>query len=290
MVPAEALFVQYTINLINAVCAKRITTFHTNMKLPALFSLVFLLFFMMMPPVPISAQEVDDERAREIFEELDERRRAIVYETSTMEMVIIDRRGRERNRSMKMYTFSEEGVSKTLTVFESPADVRGTGLLNLNENGSETQLLYLPAVGRVQTVSGSQRSERFLGSDFTFEDLGSQNPDNFEFELVEETDEEFKLKAVPINESQYAYIHFYIDAEKFALTRAEYFNSSDEQVRELTASEYQQVRDNIWRPDRMVMRDLEAERRTELRWKDRTFDEPIPDRYFTERHLQRGVQ
>ncbi|MCH8556598.1 MAG: outer membrane lipoprotein-sorting protein [Balneolia bacterium] len=255
--------------------------------------LLFIFPFLVMSfAADLQAQspETDDERAREIFEKLDERRSAITYETSTLEMRIIDSRERVRNRSMRMYSFDDGTNSKSLTVFESPADVRGTGLLNLNENGSETQLLYLPAVGRIQTVSGSQRNERFLGSDFTFEDLGNQNPDNFEFELLEETDEKITLKATPNEESQYAYIHFIIDAERLVLLQADYFNSSDERIKELTASEYQHIRDDVWRPDLMVMRDLKAERRTELRWNERTFDETIPDRYFTERHLQRGLQ
>ncbi len=256
------------------------------------FFAFFFASLLLIPAPALHAQSPDteDERAREIFEKLDERRTAITYETSTLEMKIIDSRERVRTRTMRTYSFSEDEATKSLTVFESPADVRGTGLLNLNEGGNETQLLYLPAIGRVQTVSGSQRTERFLGSDFTFEDLGNQNPEDFEFELVNETEEKITLKATPLEDSQYAYIHFFIDAGKLVLLRAEYFNSSDVQIKELTASEYQHIRDEIWRPDVMIMRDLKADRRTELRWNERTFDEAIPDRYFTERHLQRGLQ
>ncbi|MFW6348264.1 MAG: outer membrane lipoprotein-sorting protein [Cyclonatronaceae bacterium] len=258
---------------------------------------------MMMPAMPATGleghhtarlqaapQQSEDERAREIFEELDARRDAITYETSTMEMRIIDDRDRERRREMKSYTYEEGDVSKSLTVFEAPADVRGTGLLTVGEGDEEVQRLYLPAVGQVQTVSGSQRSDRFMGSDFTFEDLGNQNPDNFEFELLEEDEEQVKLLATPTDDSQYAYIHFYIDAERLVLEKADYFNEDDERIKELTASDYENVRDDIWRPGTMVMRDLQAERRTELRWTDRVFDDPIPERYFTERQLRRGLQ
>lgn len=235
-------------------------------------------------------QQHDDARAREIFEELDARRDAITYETSTMEMLIIDDRDRERRREMKSYTYNEGEVSKSLTVFEAPADVRGTGLLNIEEGDEEVQRLYLPAVGRIQTVSGSQRSDRFMGSDFTFEDLGNQNPDEFDFELLQEDEEEIKLLATPQDDSQYAYIHFYIDAERLVLRQADYFNEEDERIKELTARDYENVRDNIWRPNTMIMRDLKAERRTELRWTDRSFDEPIPERHFTERQLRRGLR
>lgn len=258
---------------------------------------------MMLPALPATGQEGhhpavlqatpqqnDEARAREIFEELDARRDAITYETSTMEMLIIDDRDRERRREMKSYTYNEGEVSKSLTVFEAPADVRGTGLLNIEQGDEEVQRLYLPAVGRIQTVSGSQRSDRFMGSDFTFEDLGNQNPDEFDFELLEEGEEQVKLLATPKDDSQYAYIHFYIDAERLVLRQADYFNEDDERIKELTARDYENVRDNIWRPNTMIMRDLGAERRTELRWTDRSFDEPIPERYFTERQLRRGLR
>ncbi|AXI99692.1 outer membrane lipoprotein-sorting protein [Cyclonatronum proteinivorum] len=232
----------------------------------------------------------EEDRARALFEDFDERRRAITYETSLMEMRIIDRRERVRSRSMRTWSYSGAEASRSLTQFEAPADVRGTGLLTLEENGSEQQLLYLPAVGRVQTVSGSQRTERFLGSDFTFEDLGNQNPDDFDFEILTDTETELKIKAVPKSESQYAWIHFHLDPQKMVLNRADYFNDRGEQFKKLTASDYQEVREGVWRPGTMIMRDLEANRRTEIRWKERVFDEPIPSRFFTERHLQRGVQ
>jgi len=231
-----------------------------------------------------------NDRAEEIFREFDERRRAVTYEISTLEMLIIDSRERVRTREMRMYSLNKRGESKSLTIFNTPADVRGTGFLNLSSNGTEVQYLYLPALGRVQTITGSRRSDRFMGSDFTFEDLGNVNADDYEVEILEETDGKIKINAVPRTESQYGFIHFYIDSEKYVLVQADYFNNSGTRIKELTADNYEEVQADIWRPDVMIMRDLEANRRTELRWRNRTFNEPIPDRYFTERHLTRGVQ
>ncbi|MCH8567468.1 MAG: outer membrane lipoprotein-sorting protein [Balneolales bacterium] len=257
--------------------------------------LLFTAFFLIPATSSITlaglaVQDEDNDRAREVFEEFDKRRAAVTYETSLLEMRIIDRRDRVRSRSMRQFTHTGDNFSRSLTVFEAPADVRGTGLLNLDENGSEVQMLYLPATGRVQTVSGSQRSDRFMGSDFTFEDLGAQNPDDFEFELLEEENNRLTVKAIPKGESQYSSIHFTLDTERYVLIKALYFESGDKAVKELTAHGYEEVRDGIWRPSTMIMKDLAAERRTELEWKERTLDEPIPDRFFTERQLRRGVQ
>lgn len=254
------------------------------------FSAAVLLFAPAELVAGNQAGLTDADRGRSLFEDFDERRRAITYETSVMEMRIIDRRERVRSRTMRTWNYAGAEATRSLTMFEAPADVRGTGLLTLEENGTETQLLYLPAIGRVQTVSGSQRAERFLGSDFTFEDLGNQNPDEFDFEILTDTDTELKIKAVPQRESQYAWIHFILDPQRMVLLQADYFNEAGERFKELTAADYEQVREGIWRPGTMIMRDLEAGRRTEIRWQERVFDEPIPDRFFTERQLQRGLQ
>jgi len=259
-----------------------------NTHISVIISLIFIQFLFVTTGVP--AQTVTNDRAQEVFDKFDERRRAITYETSTLEMQIIDSRERVRNRSMKMYSYNKESVSKSLTVFEQPADVRGTGFLNLQENGSEVQYLYLPALGRIQTISGGQRSDRFMGSDFTFEDLGNIDPDDYKVELLEEADDYMWIKAIPQSESQYSTIHFKLDTQRYVLLQADYYIEDNKQVKELTATDYNEVRDGIWRPDVMIMRDLSENRRTELNWTKREFDSTIPDRYFTERQLTRGLQ
>ena len=240
----------------------------------------------------LTANTPDDltDRGREIFDELDQRRKAVKYETSYLSMTIYDSRGRTRTRELKTWSYNDESTTKTLIVFESPADVRGTGLLSLNEDGHEQQQLYLPSLDRIQTIGGSERGDRFMGSDFTYEDLGTQNPDNFSFREMDHTDTQYVIKAVPEIDSEYAYIVFYIDREHYTLDKAEYFNEQDEQYKELVAEDFVEVEPGIRRADQMTMYDLENDRKTVLRWSDRTINEPIPERYFTERQLRRGVQ
>lgn len=250
-----------------------------------LLSFIFLLFLSSLFFTDISAQD----RAREIFEEFEERRQSVTFETAIIEMSIIDRRGRSRNRVMHSWQFESGESSKSLLLFESPADVRGTGLLSITENGEERQWLYLPALGRVQAISGSNRSDRFVGSDFTFEDLGGQNPDHFELELLEENESYFKINASPLQESQYHQILFYIEPHTFNLLKAEYMNADGTIIKELTATDHTEINENLWRPGKMVMKDLKENRRTELRWKNREFPESLDESIFTERRLRRGL-
>lgn len=230
-----------------------------------------------------------DEDARSVFEELDKRRSAAEYESAAMTMTIHSARGRTRTRELRTWSINRDDITRQLVFFESPADVRGTGLLTITENGEETQRIYLPAVGRVQTIGTSQRSDRFMGSDFTYEDLGQQDPDLFDFVEQQRNDERILLEAVPRRESQYERIHFYIDPERYLLIKAEYFNADGEIFKRLELHDYSNVTGELWRPGHMVMHDLEDGRKTELRWTNRTFDEPIPDDLFTDRQLRRGI-
>ncbi len=230
-----------------------------------------------------------EEDARSVFEELDRRRSAVEYESSTMIMAIHNARGRTRTRELRSWSITRDNITKQLVFFEAPADVRGTGLLTITENSEETQRIYLPAVGRVQTIGASQRSDRFMGSDFTYEDLGQQNPDNFDFTELERDSERIVLEAVPRHESQYDRIHFHIDPDEYLLIKAEYFNPAGEIFKRLELHDYRNVTGDLWRPGQMVMYDLEDGRKTELRWKDRTFNEPIPDDFFSDRQLRRGI-
>lgn len=256
------------------------------------FTSTVIAFVVMMVAVPFFAIGQDlreDPEAREVFEELDRRRDLITYEKSDMKMVIYDARGRTRTREMRSFSYDEEEVSKSLIVFESPADVRGTAFLSIREGSEEIQKLYLPALNRVQVISAAEKSDRFMGSDFTYEDLGDQNPDDYTFTLVSESDSVDLLRAEKKGKSQYRYIHFHVDPERYILLKAEYFNDEGTKIKRLEASDYQNVLKDVWRPGTMIMYDLRNDRRTELSWSDRTINESIPGWRFTERGLRRGL-
>ena len=235
-----------------------------------------------------SLQAQNNERATEIFEEVDLRRSKISYEKTDMQMVIYNSKGNTRNRSISSFSYNEGDEEKSLLIFEEPANVRGTGFLTLSEGGNEVQKLYLPALGRIQTITASQKADRFMGSDFTYEDLGDQNPDDYKFELIEEDENTAILKAVKIENSQYAHIKFYINTARYSLEKAEYFNESDKMIKRLEAENFTNVDANIWRANKMTMYDLVSNRKTELIWSNRTINESIPGWRFTERGLKRG--
>jgi len=253
-------------------------------------SLLLLLFATLLLGDLLAQNRVaDPDAAREVFEEVDRRRASVTTEVSTLEMVIYDSRNRSRSRTLRSYSYSEGETTKSLLLFEAPGNVRGTGFLNINDDGSEVQRLYLPSVGRVQTISSSERGDRFMGSDFTFEDLGSQNPDNFSFQWIETHDDHYIIGATRTDDSQYARMDFKIGRESYALEQIDYYDDAGNKIKQLIAEQITNVHGELWSPSKMTMFDLKENRRTELSWQNRSFNTDIPDWRFTERGLQRGL-
>lgn len=247
-------------------------------------------FFLFLISVLFSSFSMaqNSERATDIFTEVDARRSKITYEKTDMQMVIYNSSGNTRNRSISSFSYNKDDQEKSLLVFEEPANVRGTGFLTLSDGNNEVQKLYLPALGRIQTITASQKADRFMGSDFTYEDLGDQNPDDYDFELISEKGSLAILKAVKKENSQYTYIRFYINTDRYSLEKAEYFDEDNEMIKRLEAEDFTNVDENIWRANKMTMYDLKAERKTELIWSNRVINESIPEWRFTERGLKRN--
>lgn len=253
------------------------------------YTILFFIFCFISVSVFSQERITSEEEARAIFEQVEERRNSVESERATMKMTITDLRGRTRNRTMQMWSKTQGDDTKSLIVFTSPGNVSGTGFLSVNEDGSSTQRLFLPAVGRVQTISSSERGDQFMGSDFTYEDLGDQNSEDYDFEWLEEGDTEYTIRAAKPDSDQYSHVEFIIDKEKFTINRIRYYNSDNEAIKRLEAENFEQLSDELWSPAKMTMFDLREDRKTELQWSNREVNAPVEEWRFTERGLRRGV-
>ena len=240
----------------------------------------FLLLLLLCAFIPFALfgqdRITDEDEAREIFEEVEDRRSSISTETATMSMTITDSRGRTRERTMKTWNLNEGDNSSSLIVFTDPGNVSGTAFLTIREDGNSSQKLYLPSIGRVQTITAGERGDRFMGSDFTFEDLGDQQAEDYEFEWLETQEEVYRVRANKPESEQYAFVEFFIDRDRYTLNEIHYFNSDGEMIKRLEATDFDKINDQLWSPGKMTMYDLREDRQTEITWSNREINESIP--------------
>lgn len=240
----------------------------------------------------------DSSRAREIFEEVERRQDVVRTEISLQDMQITDHRGRTRTRVMKTWSRRDADTEERdqLIVFTDPGSVRGSAFLTLNREDQDLQKLYLPGVGRIQTIQTDQSGDSFMGSDFTYEDFSSQQSEEYRFLSLGELEQQgtafwviLAEKTEPFEKDRYQSLRFYVEKETYAIHRVDYLTATGDEVRRLTSEGFLNQTGNLWSPTKMTMQDLERGSQTTIEWKERELNPAIEDWRFTERGLERGL-
>jgi hypothetical protein len=88
---------------------------------------------------------------------------------------VFDKTGTVRSRKFTMRKLGGTGNSKTLVRFTDPPEARGVSLLSINQSGvADRQWMYTPAIKRVRRIAAQERRQRFIGTDFTNEDMSER--------------------------------------------------------------------------------------------------------------------
>ena len=128
--------------------------------------------------------------AYQIMQKVDERYTGeTVEQTSTL--VLIDKKNRKRERILKGFSKENNSVTKSITFFLKPTDVKDTAYLSYNwkdPKREDESWLYLPALQKSNRIAGGDRSNSFMGSDFTYSDLDGIDIEDYNFKIVKESD------------------------------------------------------------------------------------------------------
>ena len=106
----------------------------------------------------------------------------------SMVMTLKNKAGQTSQRLIRIRTLEVEGDGdKSLSIFDEPADVKGTAMLTYTHGlKPDDQWLYLPALKRVKRISSSNKSGPFVGSEFAFEDFTAIELNKFDYRYVGE--------------------------------------------------------------------------------------------------------
>ena len=138
-----------------------------------------------------SFAQTNEEKGLEIIEKSIALDNGFVDSTVEGQMVLKDKSGNESVRKFKNLIFEELEDTlgdKSIIVFTEPRDVKGTSLLthaNI-EPKDDDQWLYLPALKRVKRISSSNRTGKFVSSEFSYEDLSTDEPEDYTFTWLED--------------------------------------------------------------------------------------------------------
>lgn len=210
-------------------------------------------------------------------------------------MTLMAKSGSKRERQVIAYSKDYGDVQKTAMAFRSPKDVAGVGYLTwgYDETGKDDDMwLYMPALGKVRRISGSSKNDEFMGTDFTYEDMGSRDLDKDDFVLTgtESIDgSECWVITATAKEKNDAYSKriVWVRQDCFVVAGAEYYDRQGKLLRVLTVPSIEQI-DGIWTATVMEMKNLQDGHATRIELRDIEYDRELDDALFTVSAIERG--
>ena len=241
--------------------------------------------------LPLAA-ETPEEKGLAIALEADSRDTGFGDNVADMTMILKNKQGQQTSRVLRTRTLEQaEDGDKSLIIFDNPGDVKGTAFLSFTHKaGPDDQWLYLPALKRVKRIASGNKSGPFMGSEFAYEDISSQEVEKYHWKYLrnETMDgrDHFVLERDPVDpKSGYTRQMAWVDVDEYRVFKVDFFDRGDALLKTLTVSGYQQYLDKYWRADRWEMVNHKTGKSTQLVWSDFVFGNGFSDDDFSRTSL-----
>ena len=221
---------------------------------------------------------------------------------ATMKMVLIDKHGAKRVRSMKKYAKDKGEDIYSAIFFLSPSDVKNTAFLTYDYDDSardDDQWLYLPALKKTKRIASSDKSASFMGSDFSYSDMTSRNIEDYTYKLAKESKvgqhKVWIIESKPktqktIDETDYTKSYMFVRQDNFVVIRALHF-LTDGKKKYMDVKKLEKI-DGIWVATEIEMKTKKGKQTlhtTVLKFNDVKFNQDLSDNFFTVRQIEKGI-
>ena len=225
---------------------------------------------------------------RQIMEEVQRRQHAdSQHYEGTLEVVSSAAGNRIATKRWVFDRIGSNGNSKGMLRFTVPAEVKGVGLLIFNHpDRASDQWMWRPNIGREQRIALQDRSTRFFGTDFSFEDLEERDVAQYDFKQLGDEQGAWKLESRPRKSSQYTYSYLWVKKDNYTVTRVESYNKKG-LVRSIEYSDFTVV-NGILSARTTGVTDVARGSKTTLKYDKLEYNTAMKDADFTLDALRRG--
>ena len=230
---------------------------------------------------------------------------------ATLRMKLYDRHGRVRERSLTLLSLRGRGTpgaspaapdgDRLLIRFSYPNDIRGTGFLVWEHpDKDDERFLYLPSLGRVRRIAGTETQESFVGSDFTYEDIGGREFDEYSYAIVAENASWTPAAGGPARpawrlesrrkdaSAEFPRVVSLVLKDSFVVVEADIYNRRNEKQKQYTVGRLEQV-EGIWTAMDARMTNAREKTRTDLTIEKMDYNVGLKESDFSRRELERGA-
>ena len=217
-------------------------------------------------------------------------------QTSNLTMTLINKSGSERIRKIKQFTKDFGDVEKSIMFFQAPADVKNTSFMSWtydDDSKSDDQWIYLPAIKKTKRISSDSKSDSFMGSDFTYDDLGDRKLDaDTHQRLADETIDDITYYVVESTSKDEDYMYSktktWIRQDHFIGLKKEFYDEDGDLFKILKVKKFEEV-DGIIVIYNSEMVNTSRNHRTSMVLDNVKINTGISSSKFSERMMTRGL-
>lgn len=215
---------------------------------------------------------------------------------SDLTMTLINSRGDKRVREIVQFEKDFGKEEKSIMYFTAPADVRNTSFMNwsYDEQGrDDDQWIYLPALRKIKRISSDSKSDYFMGSDFTYDDLGDRHPTEDTHKLLRtetiDGEECYVVESIPKEEDyMYSKTVTWIIKDKWIGYKKEFYDEDGDFLKTLTVEDYEKI-SGFWIITTSKMHNSQKDHTTLMELENVRINIGVDDNRFTERMMKRGI-
>lgn len=214
---------------------------------------------------------------------------------------IYDANGRERVRqtSMASRLFDNGATEKRIIRFLSPPEVKGTGMLIYDyDERNDDMWIYMPALRKTRRIVGNEKSQRFMGSEFSNADMSAPRLEDFSYRVTGSATaggtDCWVVEVIPLNEDIMDEVGYdrqvaWIGKKDFVFRKAEYYDADDEMFKQMISSDVRQIdkAGKKYMAARMEMSNVQNGRRSVITIDRIQYNPDVREEYFTLGYLER---
>lgn len=243
---------------------------------------------------PFSFAESDVEKGMRIAVESDRRNNDFGDSIVDLTMQIASSQDNYISREMRQMNLEVAGDGdKSIMVFDRPRDLKGAAILTFShKTEADEQWLYLPALKRVKRISSADKSGPFMGSEFAFEDLSSQEVEKYSYKYLRDEsingELSYVVERIPADKySGYSRQVTWVDQAEYRLQRVDYYDRKDTLLKTMVAADYQKYLNQFWRPGTLTMSNHQTGKSTTLKFDNYQFRTGLQDSDFSPSAISR---
>lgn len=237
-----------------------------------------LLIGILLVPALQAASPTPAERGWEIAQEADRRSTGYGDSTAHLKMILRNKQGQTSERELRIRSLEAADGTKSLCIFDTPLDVKGTILLtHTHKAADDDQWLYLPALKRVRRIAAKSKSGSFMGSEFSYEDIATQELEKHTYtwlrDEVYDGNDCFVIERHPVDAANSGYSRqvAWIDQAEYRTLKVDYYDRKGDLLKTLTCKTHRRYQDRFWRAHELNMINHQIGKSTQLLWSDFAF-------------------